>query len=350
MKLIAHVDMDCFFAACEIKQKPELKDKPIVIGALAKRGVVSTANYVARKYGIKSAMPVSKAYALCPKAIFIKPNMQLYQKESNDVMQILKMFCTNFEQVSVDEAYLDITDFAEECFNLEEAGNKIKQMVFEETKLTCSIGISTSRYVSKIASDFNKPNGVTVVENNKEFLQDLPISKISGIGKVTASNLENIGIKTIADFANAEYFKLNDIFGDWIINIQKIARGEDKTGVYNNYEQQKSISRETTFEEDITLKECFNEIDDMAEEIFEDMCNYSFKKVSIKIRYSDFRTITREISLKVPQKDKETICIKGKELLNNITPGKIRLFGIKINDLKYEEEKQTDLETFLCTL
>jgi DNA polymerase IV (archaeal DinB-like DNA polymerase) len=263
-------------------------------------------------------------------------------------MQILKMFCTNFEQVSIDEAYLDITDFAEECFDLEEAGNKIKQMVFEETNLTCSIGIATSRYVAKIASDHNKPNGVTVVENQKEFLQNLPISKISGIGKVTSSNLEKAGIKTINDFANADYFRLNDIFGDWIIHVQKIAKGEDETGVYENYEPQKSISRETTFEEDITLDDCYNEIENMAEEISEDMNDYYYKKVSIKIRYSDFKTITREISLKVPQNDKKTICNKAKELLKQIQPGKIRLFGIKINDLTYEEDKQTMLKQFLC--
>lgn len=349
-QIIAHIDMDCFFAAVEEKHMPELKGKPLVIGSLpGQRGVVATANYTARKFGIKSAMPTWKAEQLCKDAIFKKGNHKLYKEESNNIMEILKKFATDFEQVSIDEAYLNITDFAIKQKSLTEAARLIKKEVLKYTKLTCSIGISDSRYVSKIASDIKKPAGTTIVSNNKEFLKPLKINKIPGIGKVAYKKMIDLNINTIGDLAKANKFKLLDNFGKHIIKFQNLAKGEDKTGVSSNiYSKHKSISKETTFLEDINLYECNNHVETIANKVHQELQKYGYKTVSIKIKYSDFQTITRDYSLKTTSKTKEEIIKKARILLNQIPNNKqIRLFGIKLSNLIDNFQSQTTITAFI---
>jgi DNA polymerase IV (archaeal DinB-like DNA polymerase) len=344
--IIAHVDMDCFFAACEEKYNLSLKGKPLIIGGLGKRGVVSTANYEARKYGVHSAQPMSKAKLLCPNGIYLESNYTLYQQESQAVMNVLKIFAKRFEQVSVDEAYLDITDFAKECNSLQEAGNKIQKQVFDETKLTCSVGISHSKRVSKIASDFKKPSGITVVENPKDFLKNLPVKKISGIGKKTNQRLNELGIFKIEDLAKANTFFLLDNFGKWIIEYQDLAKGNDFSYIKDKESFSKSVSRETTFPEDISYEECFNHIEYLIHQIYQDLGNYEFKTVSIKVRDKNFTTITRDYSFSFTNKDLNQIKKAALCLLKLIKFKEIRLLGIKLSNLTYVKNKQISLLNF----
>ncbi|MCB9359348.1 DNA polymerase IV [Candidatus Woesearchaeota archaeon] len=346
-QVIAHVDMDCFFAACEEKMDPSLKGKPVAIGALPsyKRGVLSTANYEARKYGLRSAMPISQAVKLCPDAVYLPVNFALYRNESAKVMHILKQFATAFEQMSIDEAYMDITAFVRRFPNLEEAGRYMQDSVKEATGLNCSIGISNSRYVSKIASDFKKPFGITVVEDAKNFLAELPIGKISGVGKKTAARLNEIGIFKIKELADCDRFKLIDNFGNWVIGFQEIARGNDETGVFEDYGPRKSISREMTFQDDIGIDECYDWLEKVVERL--DLEDYSFKTVSLKLRFSNFETITRDMSLKIAVNSRSVALDKVRKILAGInSEDKVRLIGVRLSNLIYEENKQLPITDF----
>lgn len=347
-QIIAHIDMDCFFAAVEEKYNPKLKAVPLIIGSPpGKRGVVATANYVARKFGIHSAMSSQKAFELCPNATFLKGNKSLYKEESIKVMQILKQFASEFEQVSIDEAYLNITEFAKNK-DLNEAARLIKKEVLKQTKLTCSIGISNSRYVSKIASDINKPVGTTIVTDNYKFLKDLDVNKIPGIGKKANEKLKQLNIKKIEDLAKADKFKLLDSFGKHIIKYQNIAKGIDKTGIKETKYKNKSISKETTFLEDIPTNECEYHIEPIANNIYNQLKDLGYKTVSIKVKYHDFQTITRDYSLKTTTKNKNEIISRAKELLKEIPKEKkVRLFGIKLSNLIKDYQNQTELSSFI---
>ncbi|MFT4303936.1 MAG: DNA polymerase IV [Candidatus Woesearchaeota archaeon] len=349
-QIIAHIDMDCFFAACEEKYDPSLVGKPVAIGALpsSNRGVLCTANYEARKYGLKSALPISKAIKLCPNGTYLKPNFILYKNESSNVMFELKKFATFIEQVSIDEAYLDITAFAKRFPNIEDAAKYIQDHIYNTTKLKCSIGVSESRYVAKIASDFKKPYGITVVNDMKSFLAPLEVTKISGIGKKTFEKLKKLNILTIDNLAKYNTFKLIDNFGTWIIGLQELAKGNDKSKVNEEYGPRKSISKEMTFDTDIFLTNCDNYITELINEL--DMDKYSFKTVSLKVRFSDFNTISRDISLKIPMTSKEIIKNKIQYLLNSLKctneETKVRLLGIKVSNLIFEADQQMTINSF----
>ncbi len=349
-QIIAHIDMDCFFAAVEEKFNPSLKGKPLIIGAKpGNRGVVCTANYEARKFGVKSAMPIWKAYTLCPLANFIEPKKELYSKESKYVMNVLKSFSDKMVQASIDEAYLDITNLVKQNSNLVEIARLIKKEVYKKTKLTCSIGIAESKYVAKIASAFNKPVGTTIVENPKEFLSSLPINKIPGIGKVANKKMLDLNIKTIGDFAKIDPFILMDFFGKSIIQIHNVALGIDKTGIYENiYSDTKSISREKTFNQDILLKDCETILPTLAKEVYDDLGDFGYKTISIKIRYSNFETITRNFSLKFSSKNYNNLANQCKILLQKLDENKkVRLFGIKISNLSENYVEQSNLLAYI---
>lgn len=349
---VAHVDMDCFFAGCEEKRNPHLKNVPLGVGALPtdKRGVLCTANYPARKYGLRSAMPISKALQLCPHGVFLRPDMQYYRRESAEVMHILRAVADRFEQVSVDEAYLDVTSLVT-VHGATKAGEFIRRIVLEITGLSCSVGIAHSRYVAKIASDEHKPGGVTIVGNAREYLASKPIQSISGIGKVSAAYLRSNNIITISDLANAPIFHLMDILGKSALHFQTIARGEDQTGVNDIYQPSQSISKESTFMEDISYEDCINLIPEFSQEVINDMytqsAHFMYKTVSIKVRFSDFTTLTRDITVPFACNDIQTVINASTKLMAKISREKpIRLFGIKVSNLVLVKEQQTQLNSF----
>ncbi len=347
-QIIAHIDMDCFFCACEEKYNPKLKGKPVIVGGRDGRGVVATANYEARKYGVHSAMPGSKAKMLCPNGIYLPSNHTMYRDESCEVMKILKKYTHNFEQVSIDEAYLDLTKFARRFNSLKEMGEYIKKEVFEKTKLTCSMGISSSRIVSKIASDYKKPSGITVVENQKLFLRNLPITKIPGIGKKSKEVYFKNGVHKIGDLVNKNKFFILDHFGKQGIKYQKLAMGMDKSKIQKRVGH-KSYSRETTFSQNkykpLELK---TDLLALCDRVYTDLKGEYYKTVSIKIRYYDFTSITRDYSLKTPDNSLNKIKEKALELFfKNIDSEKsVRLIGVKLANLSGRKEKQTKLKQF----
>lgn len=341
--------MDCFFCACEEKYQPKLKGTPVIVGGTSERGVVSAANYPARKYGIFSATSGKIAKKLCPKGNFLPVNMQLYKKESNQIMEILHTFSDDVIQTSVDEAYLDLTKFAKQFKTLEEMAVYIKDTVKNKTKLTCSIGIAECRITAKIASDFNKPNGFTIVKNQKEFLAPLNIKKIPGIGKKSVSKYYNKNINTIADLAEANIFKLMDIGGLQAIKYQQIAKGERKTKLIHS-KSRKSISTEHTFIKDTTdIEKLKKTINEMCENIHPRIKEKYFKTISIKLRYKNFRTITRDYSINTMtnslEKIKEITQLALKQNYQKEWP--IRLIGVKISNFLDESNNQTTLKKFI---
>jgi len=341
-RIIAHVDMDCFFCACELKKDPTLKGKPVAVGATGERGVISTANYEARKYGLHSALPISIARQRCPQAIYLPPDFNTYKQDSEHVMTILSEFDENLVQVSIDEAYLDLTQFSKYFSNLKKMAEYILIKIKNETGLTCSIGISECRKTAKIASDFNKPNGYTIVENKQSFLSPLDISKIPGVGKKSKLYYYKSGVKTIGDLIKMDRFKILNLFGEYGVRIVQMALGEIDYDI-PQYHERKSISKERTFHKDSEPDVVKIKLNELCYKIHSSLKGRNFKKVSIKLRYEDFSTITRDFSLSAPNNSAEIIQDKAIQLFNkNIDDSKkVRLIGVKVSDFLYGEHQTT---------
>jgi DNA polymerase-4 len=340
MRRIIHVDMDAFFAAVEQKRHPELIGKPIVIGGdgdPTKRGVVSTASYEARKYGIHSAMPLRHAYRLCPEAVFLPVDYNEYAKVSGKIKAILRGFTPLVEDVGIDEAFLDITDIDMES---EEMVKRIKDKITEETGLSCSIGIGPNKLLAKIASDMKKPDGLTIIspENITKMIWPLPVRKLWGVGPKTEKRLQDIGITTIGDLASIPLEKLTGDFGQSYGNyLYEASRGIDETPLITRWEP-KSMSRETTFQRDtdnwnVIAKNLANLTKDVVDSMKES--GYQGKTITIKIRYSNFETHTRAKTLDEFTDSLDTIRKAAFEVLGRIElKKKVRLIGMRISNLK----------------
>jgi DNA polymerase IV (archaeal DinB-like DNA polymerase) len=349
MKVVMHVDLNAFFAAVEERERPELKGKPIVVGAPVKegqgRGIVNTSSYSARQFGIHSGMPVSEAYKLCPQAFFIKPNFELYEKVSQNVMEILKDYADKFEQGGIDEAFLDVSSYGfDGAVNV---ANLIKEKIFETEGITCSIGIAPNKIIAKMASDFRKPDGLTVVndEDAKKFLFPLPVEKLLGIGRKTKAKMEDMDIKTIGDLANYRIQTLEKRFGVVGFYFHQIANGIDDSEVAT-YSERKSFGREVTFEKDVDDNErILKTAEALADQVIEDSKGFSFRTVTVKVRYENFETHTISKTLSVITNSSENLKFFAKQLLIPfIGKDKIRLIGIRISNLFSMEKQKTLLE------
>lgn len=348
-KIILHIDMDYFFAACEEINNPSLKGKPIVVGSDPKqgkgRGVVSTCSYESRKYGIKSGMPISKAYRLNPNAIFLSVNFRLYNEISYRIMIILKSYSNKFQQMSVDEAYLDITEKVSSFEEARQLAFEIKKEILKKEGLTCSIGISTNKLISKIASDFGKPDGLTIVRDDeiKNFLEPLSVRKLYGVGPKTEEKLRELRVETIGQLANFNREKLMGIFGVYGLYLSISANGIGDDFVDEVYGRL-SIGREFTFEEDVEDFEIVNQaIEEIGEEIFEELKEefYLYRTISIKIRLHDFRTFTRAKTLNYITNNKYTIANIAKQLTKEFIGNKIRLIGVRVSNLQEFKYQKT---------
>jgi DNA polymerase IV (archaeal DinB-like DNA polymerase) len=333
----AHIDMDCFFSACEEKKNPELIGKPVIIGHKNSRGVVSTANYEARKYGVYSATPITKAIKLCPNGVFIKPDYKYYLEQSKLVFDIIKQIDPNLKQKSIDEAYFNITHFSKKFNKVDLMAKFIQNYILKKTKLSCSIGIAKSKIVAKIASDFKKPKGITIVRNTKEFLYPLAIEKIPGIGKKTKPYYNKNGVNTIGDLIDMNRFLILEKFGMYGVFLQNLALGKDVNRIHKT--KSHSISRERTFEYDQSLHDKLpNYISELCELVHSKLIGYYYKTITIKIRYNDFKTITRSIS--VPLSTTSLYLFKQyaiKLFLDNKLDKPIRLLGVGLYNLvKYK--------------
>jgi len=347
-RIILHLDMDSFYASVEIREHPDLSGKPVVVGADPRgghgRGVVSTASYEARKFGIHSAMPISQAYRLCPDAIFIAPHFDLYEHTSSRIMEILALYSERVEQVSIDEAYLDITQLGS-FEKAEKTAIRIKGEIMEKEQLTCSVGIGPSKVVAKIASDYKKPDGLTVVrpQEVETFLFPLPVGRIPGIGKKTAGELHEMGIEDIGDLAHADIQRLRSRFGRWGMVMQRLAYGEDEREV-GHRDSARSISRETTFHEDTgEIGIILAVLDELVKEVHRSMRDegYMARTVTVKVRYEDFHTRQKARSLDHPVAELRPLNeIARTALLESLGTKKVRLIGVKLSGLKTREKNQ----------
>ena len=351
-RIIFHVDMDHFFTAVEEREHPDIQGKPVVVGADPKqgngRGVVSTSNYEARKYGIKSGIPITYAWKLCPDAVFLPVNYRFYQKVSAQIMNILEGCTDKFECWGLDEAFLDLTSRVDTFQEAESLAQKIKRDVYEKQRLTCSIGVGPNKLVAKIASDFLKPDGLTVVrrEDAQSFLSPLKVRKLLWVGKKTEVILNRMEIKTIGDLANYNPSILAEKFGTAGNQLYLMAHGIDDSEVHEHWER-KSMSREITFEEDTSDYEyVLAVVESLSEELHHELVatNFLFKTITLKIRYENFETHTRGRTLPFFTDQIKDITKTSVELVKDFffLDRKIRLIGIRLSNL-FSTEKQTRL-------
>jgi DNA polymerase IV (DinB-like DNA polymerase) len=351
-RIIFHVDMDHFFAAVEEREHPEIRGKPVVVGADPKegtgRGVVSTSNYEARKYGVKSGISIARAWRLCPDAVYLPVNYQLYQKVSAQIMNVLRSYADKFERWGLDEAFLDVTSRVKDFGEAEKLAQKIKKEIYAKERLTCSIGVGPNKLVAKIGSDFKKPDGLTVVreEEAKAFLAPLSVRRLLWVGRKTENRLNMMGIRTIGDLANYDASILAEKFGVAGTQLYLSAQGIDNSEVQERWER-KSMSREITFEEDTSDPALiFDALDEISEDLHQELVasNFTFKTTTVKIRYENFETHTHGKTLPFFTDRLKDIKKSARDLMQDyLCPDrKIRLIGVRLSTL-FSTEKQTRL-------
>ena len=343
LRKIIHIDMDAFFAAVEQRDFPELRGKCIAVGGNEQRGVITTASYEARKYGVGSAMSSVIAKRKCPQLIFVKPRFDVYKEVSTQIREIFLEYTDLVESLSLDEAFLDVTINHKNIEIATDIANEIKQKIKERTNLTASAGVSFNKFLAKIASDYNKPNGLYVITPKmaENFIEQLPIKKFHGIGKVTAKRMQMMGIHTGAELKTIELEKLRREFGKSGQYYYNIARGLDFREV-NPTRIRKSSGSENTFIEDL---ETITEMESALNPLMEDVWNWSLKTniygrtITVKIKYNDFTVSTKSKSASFVIKDKKMYNEICYDLLNDgySTLKPVRLLGVSISNLDNEQ-------------
>lgn len=355
--------MDCFYAQVEMRDRPELMNVPLAIGgAPGTRSVLCTSNYLARTFGVKSAMPTDFAIRLCPKLVVLPPNFKKYQKASEIIQSIFLKYSNQVETVSLDEAYLDVSG----CPNATEIGKRIKEDIWNATKLTASVGIAPNKFLAKIASDWKKPNGLFVIKPHEveSFVKDLPVKLIPGVGKVGLMNLESLGIKTCNDIRQFPPEVLALSFGKFSLDLFYYARGIDEREVQSEWER-KSLSVENTFLQDMTnpeemklyLQELLMEMKDRLSRHLEDEPHKKIKKIFVKVKFNDFKQSTSEETL-IPFEFSENHFDMAANIDNyyrllNVSLSKktcpVRLLGVGVRFLTGEEADPIQLSLLpLC--
>jgi len=332
--------MDAFYASVEQRDYPEYRGKALVVGGLpeGRGGVVATASYEARKFGIRSAMPAKQAHKLCPQAIFVRPRFAVYKEVSKSIREIFSRYTDLIEPLSLDEAYLDVTQDKRNIGSALEIASQIKQAIQDELQLTASAGISINKFVAKIASDINKPNGLKFIgpSSIEAFMEQLPVEKFFGVGKVTAQKMKNMGLHTGADLKKLTAQELTKHFGKPGHFYYQIVRGIDNRPVQPHRET-KSMGAEDTFAYDLTTPdEMHTELAKIAQTVADRLERYQLKgrTVTLKIKYSDFRQITRNQSFPYPVGDAATLNQTAVQLLaaTGVNEVKIRLLGISVSN------------------
>lgn len=343
MRKIIHIDMDAFFASVEQRDNPELKGKPVAVGGSSKRGVVAAASYEARQYGVHSAMPSITAARLCPHLIFVKGNYEQYRNVSWQIRQIFSEYTDLIEPLSLDEAYLDVTENKKGIHSATQIAEEIRQKIFEQTQLTASAGVSFTKFIAKMASDHNKPNGLTVItpKEAQAFLDKLPIGKFHGIGKVTAEKMRKMNIHNGADLRQWQEIDLIKRFGKVGKHYYHICRGEDQSPV-NPHRIRKSIGAEETFFDDIdNLDEMKEQLRPIAHKVFKYMENKNNfgRTLTLKAKTPDFQIITRSKTYLHELRQFDDILRGVYELLENNKKDipRVRLLGVSISNLMQEQ-------------
>jgi DNA polymerase-4 len=347
---ILHADLDAFYATVEQLDNPQLQGKPVLVGGSPEvRGVVATASYEARQYGVHSAMPMGVAVRLCPQGIIVRPRFDRYHQVSGQVMAIFHDLSSLVEPLSVDEAYLDITEVVAAGPAPLSVALDLKGRVKAETGLTLSVGVGTSKSVTKIASDLNKPDGLVVVPPGEEqaFLAPLPVGKLWGIGPKSAERLHREGIETIGQLAEQPLDWFVRRFGKRSGSIREKARGQDQEPVYTERET-KSVSAETTFATDISEPErLYTELARLAGNVARHLENKDLRgrTVTVKLRLADFTTFTRQITLSAMTRSESTILERARQLMSReLAPGRaFRLLGVGVSTFSETPQLQLPL-------
>lgn len=335
--------MDAFYASVEQRDNPALRGKPVAVGGI-KRGVVASASYEARAFGVRSAMPSRTALRKCPHLQFVRSRFDVYRQVSQQIREIFLEYTDLVEPLSLDEAYLDVTENKKDIFSAILIARQIRQKIFERTQLTASAGVSVNKFVAKVASDINKPNGIKVILPDEvvPFLETLAIEKFHGIGKVTADKMKRLGIHNGKDLKQWTEIDLVKRFGKTGRYYYKIVRGEDNRAV-NPHRIRKSIGAERTFNEDIfTVDKMFEKLKEIGEKLFrsiEKTQNYG-RTVTVKIKFSDFQIITRSKTVnREITRSEDLIAIVRELLYENMSNGiGVRLLGISVSNLRREED------------
>lgn len=349
---ILHIDMNAFFASCEQALNPELKKAPLIVGGDPKKrtGIVLASSYDAKSYGVKTAMTLHEALKLCPKAIFVKPTPGLYERISKDVMEIFNQYTPKVEQISIDEAFLDMTGTQNLFGDTLQAAKIIQNKVLQELQLPCSVGISSNKLLAKMASDFKKPMGITTIYPHEvhEKLWPLNVSALYGIGRKSVIKLNKIEVRTIGELANIDLDILISHFGNSMAQkMHRYANGIDYSLVESDGEPAKSVGNELTFPKDLTqLKDIFRELLVLSDKVGYRLRkkNLKGKTISIKIKFFDFTVITRSKTIEAPTDSTDRIyeVIKGLILANQFNKG-IRLLGVTVSNFEDDTNQQLSL-------
>jgi DNA polymerase-4 len=349
LRKIIHIDMDAFYASVEQRDFPEYRGKPVVVGGSpeGRGGVVATASYEARKFGIRSAMPSKQALQLCPQAIFVYPRFAAYKEVSEKLREIFRRYTDIIEPLSLDEAYLDVTEDKLSVGSAIEIAKQIKQAIKDELNLTASAGVSINKFVAKVASDLKKPDGLAFIGPTaiEEFMEKLPVEKFFGVGKVTADKMKKMHLHTGADLKKLTEEDLVRYFGKPGRFYYKIVRGIDNREVQPDRET-KSVGAEDTFPYDLTgLEEMNAELEKLSAKVSERLKRYELKgkTITVKIKYHDFKQITRSYTF--PDKlidDAETIFNSVKIILatSEVEGKKVRLLGVSLSNFTEHQEKE----------
>lgn len=350
-RFIIHVDMDAFFASVEQMDDPSLKGKPVIVGGDPYgRGVVSAASYEARKYGVHSAMPMKQARKLCPEGVYLPVRMKRYSELSGRIHQILSEYSPLVEHISIDEAVLDVTESLALFGSGERIGKDIKKRIRSETGLTASVGIAANKFLAKLASDLEKPDGFLIISeaDKQRILDPLPVSKIYGVGKVTAKNLKKAGIETISQLRQTRLEVLRETVGNFAVNLHNLACGIDNSPVVPEREV-KSISSEMTFEKDVGDKDMLQQvlvrqIEEVGQRLRES--SYFAKVVHLKLRYGNFKTISRSKTFTEPTDITGDLLEAGRAVFDKWFKeegGPLRLIGFGVSGLSEAKGRQESL-------
>ncbi len=346
--MILHVDMDAFYASVEQRDRPELRGKPVVVGGSAEgRGVVAAASYEARAFGIHSAMPTRTAKRHCPHAIFLPVRMQHYASISDHVQEIFGRFTPLVEPLSLDEAFLDVTGSQKLFGTASEIGRRIKHDILDALQLVASVGVAPNKFLAKIASDLEKPNGFVVVDprNVQTFLDPLPVGRLWGVGRVAGEAFQRLGIRTIAHLRNLTAQTLHDQFGEQGDHLWRLARGMDDRQVVPD-RRAKSISHETTFDVDTEDREVLTAwLLELTDQVARRLRRHNLqgRTVHLKVRFRDFHTITRSLTLVNPTNVTQEIYQAARQLFDQRTPANhpaVRLIGVGLSGFDRDAQRQ----------
>jgi DNA polymerase-4 len=354
MQIIFHIDLNAFFANAEISMNPSLKGKPLVISHDSRRSIVSTASYEARKFGIHSAMPTYKAKELCPDLIMVPPNFKLYKHLSNQFFEIIASFSPLLEVASIDECYVDMTEYIQKSTkSIEEIARMIQQKVYNDLSLECSIGVAPNKFLAKMASDLKKPMGITIITNSnyKEKIWNLPIGEMYGIGKKTAPKLMELGIKTIGDLAKYKNYEITkSVFGKNALIYYQRANGKDFSKMHYEHNELKSVGHSTTFEHD-SNDEVF--IKSMLRQLSLDVSmrakkhNLVSNTICITLKYTREKSRTKQMIIDKYTNEFDDIYATTVLLLESVYHGEmLRLVGVSINNVVKQEDVNVQISLF----